>query len=107
MATNLRQPFLWDAFRQQPVQEPNSPVTKDIHHRWCSKCSRGHAVASCRFRELGCTSTAVRVQMPSEGPGSQDVVNTTSYNIALLKGGDKNLAQSFPRPKVMKKQGAR
>jgi len=49
----------------------------------------------------------VRVQMPSEGPGSQDVVNTTSYNIALLKGGDKNLAQSFPRPKVMKKQGAR
>lgn len=39
--------------------------------------------------------------------GSTEPTTTTSYNITLLHAGDKNLAQSFPRPKVMKKQGAR
>jgi hypothetical protein len=57
-----------------------------------------------RYRELGCHATAVRIQVPSEGPN--DTETTSSYNITLLAAGDKNLAQSFPRPKVLKqKQG--
>jgi hypothetical protein len=60
-----------------------------------------------RFRELGCSSTAVRIKVASEGAGPADEAPATSYNITLLASGTKTLAQSFPRPKMLKKAGPR
>lgn len=79
----------------------------------CCRCAVPSFSGVCcthRFRELGCSSAAVRIQAPSEdgaAAAGSKAETTSSYNITLLASGDKNLAQSFPRPKVMKKQGAR
>lgn len=64
-----------------------------------------HVCLPCRFRELGCSCAAVRIQVPSEAGG--EPVTSASYNVTLLVSGDKTLAQSFPKPKLMKKAGPR
>lgn len=69
-------------------------------------CCAGNPVCVlCRFRELGCSSSAVRIQVPAEAGGES--TTSTSYNITLLPSPDKTLAQSFPKPKVLKKAGPR
>jgi hypothetical protein len=47
----------------------------------------------------------VRIQVPAEAGG--EATTSTSYNITLLSSPDKTLAQSFPKPKVLKKAGPR
>ena len=63
-------------------------------------------MCSCRFRELGCNSQAVRIQVAAQAGGAA-TEPTTSYSIMLLASGIKSLAQSFPRPKVLKKAGGK
>ena len=60
-----------------------------------------------KFRELGCSSQTVRIQVAPQAGGAASAASTTSYNIMLLASGTKSLAQSFPRPKVLKKAGGK
>ncbi len=51
-----------------------------------------------RFRQLGCVCTSTRL-------GAEDGEAQGSYVVTLLRGGDKSLADSFPKPKMARAQG--